>query len=259
MPTLIFPDRPGNWDISDLKYAATALKWNTYAMRYRVPNDIQFDNPVLYGDPLFCDIVAAQLGVRLIEPPHDLLLRLDPRFTKRQIALSTLAKARKDLSRPMFVKSAIDKSIAARVYSSGADLPDQSVASDDLPVLLSEPVRWLQEWRLFIRWGRILAHSLYFRDGILDIVRTREEKADMLRYAEPLVEEIVELLPDGVVLDIGIIEGAGWAVVEANPVWGGGIYGCEPPDVLRALEVGTVSLDSNSPFLRPVIQLEEES
>lgn len=228
-------------------------------MRYQVPDEMQFDSPVLYGDPLFCDIVAVQLGVRLLEPPHDFLQRLDKRFLKREITLTTLARARKELTKPTFVKSATDKSITTRVYSSGADLPDRNVAPDHLPVLLSEPVRWLQEWRLFVRWDHILAYSLYFREGVLDIARTWEEQADMLQYAVPLVEEIAELLPDGVVLDIGIIDGSGWAVVEANPVWGGGIYGCEPQYVLHALKVGTVSSESKSSFLRPAIRLEEES
>lgn len=41
--------------------------------------------------------------------------------------------------------------------------------------------------------------------------------------------------PLGVVLDVGVIEGRGWAVVEANAAWGSGIYGCDPAAILPVL------------------------
>lgn len=45
----------------------------------------------------------------------------------------------------------------------------------------------------------------------------------------------VVAVPLGVVLNVGIIEGRGWAIVEANAAWGSGIYGCDPSAVLPAL------------------------
>ncbi len=43
-------------------------------------------------------------------------------------------------------------------------------------------------------------------------------------------------MPPAVVLDVGHLQGRGWAVVEANAAWGSGIYGCEPASVLRVVE-----------------------
>ncbi|AKF10401.1 hypothetical protein DB32_007550 [Sandaracinus amylolyticus] len=53
-------------------------------------------------------------------------------------------------------------------------------------------------------------------------------------------------LPPTVVIDVGRIEGRGFAVVEANAAWAAGICGCDPDAVLRAVArtcVPTSSLD----------------
>ena len=36
-------------------------------------------------------------------------------------------------------------------------------------------------------------------------------------------------------IDVGLTVEAGWAVVEANPCWGAGIYACDPSAVLNVL------------------------
>jgi hypothetical protein len=42
------------------------------------------------------------------------------------------------------------------------------------------------------------------------------------------------------VVDVGRVAGRGWAVVEANPAWGSGLYGCDAARVLPVLR-GAVS------------------
>ena len=55
--------------------------------------------------------------------------------------------------------------------------------------------------------------------------------------ADPRVE-----FPRAVVLDVGVIAGRGWAVVEQNAAWGSGIYGCDPREVLEVLRYAAVPL-----------------
>jgi len=45
-------------------------------------------------------------------------------------------------------------------------------------------------------------------------------------------------LPRAVVLDVGVIEDAGWSVVEANTVTMSGLYDCEPLAVIDVLAHG---------------------
>jgi hypothetical protein len=197
---------------------------------------------VLYGDPLFCDIVAAQLGVRLLEPSDDFLVRLPDAWRWND--------------GPVFAKPAADKSFPATVYASGAALPGDEVVSGTTPVLLSEPVHWEVEWRLFVCKGKVVTRSPYFRKGKLDLVARPEELSELRSFTKALLLEIESLLPPVAVLDIGKIEGKGWAVVEANPAWASGLYGCDPKQTLIALSLATVLSDTQSAWLRPAANLE---
>jgi hypothetical protein len=42
-------------------------------------------------------------------------------------------------------------------------------------------------------------------------------------------------LPRTVVIDVGFIEGRGWALIEFNAAWGAGLNGCDPEKVLPAI------------------------
>jgi len=50
------------------------------------------------------------------------------------------------------------------------------------------------------------------------------------------------LFPPAGVLDVGEIEGGGWAVVEANPAWASGLYDCKPARILHVLRRACIPL-----------------
>lgn len=255
MPTLIVPDRASNADIKALRNALPQ-GWRFAPMRYQLPEHWRPDEPVLYGDPLFCDIVAAQLGVRLVEPTDDFLLKLDAHWRQREVELLSLEAARTVFSEPRFVKPACDKSFPARVYTRSSELPDEAQVPGSTLVLLSEIVVWEREWRLFVVGGEVVASSPYFRHGVLDFHTTRDETAHALGYTRELLTAIRPLLPPVVVVDIGLLSSGAWAVVEANPAWASGLYRCHPSAVLEALRQGTVMGNETQPWLRPTITLE---
>lgn len=256
MPTLIVPDRKSNPDIKALEYAAYELGWEFVPMRYQLPERFDAAVPVLYGDPLFCDIIAAQLGVRLVEPSEAFLVCLPEEWRKRRISLTTLNEARLWDDGPVFAKPAADKSFPATVYASGAALPAEESVPGTTPVLLSEPVHWEVEWRLFVREGRVVTRSPYFRNGKLDLVARPDELGELRSFTKALLPEIEALLPPVAVVDVGKISGKGWAVVEANPAWASGLYGCDPKQTLNALSLVTVHGETQSTWLRPTAQLE---
>jgi hypothetical protein len=136
----------------------------------------------------------------------------------------------------MFVKPPNDKSFPARVYT-GAELPDGY--DEDSPVLIAEVVTWEKEFRCFVldRQPRIL--SVYLRDGELQRESGFAASETELAEAESLIrsmlaDERVDL-PRAAVLDVGVVAGRGWAVVEQNAAWGSGIYGSDPVQVLEVL------------------------
>jgi hypothetical protein len=133
-------------------------------------------------------------------------------------------------------------------------------------VLISEPVTWAVEYRCFVCEGRVMACSPYWRDGALAQApdgswpAPPEERAAALAFAAGLLTEPEAACPPAFVLDVGIIAGQGWAVVEANSAWGAGIYGCEPAQVLRVLRRAVVPAQAVRPedtrWVRPLAEVE---
>jgi hypothetical protein len=238
MPVLVLPPRYTQ-DTIALRRAALAAGWEVERLSgWRAPPDLAGRDAVLYGEPLFAAAVAGPLGVALVEPPPDWLPTIPARYRHREVVLTTLAAAR-DLAVPRFVKPGADKCFAARVYDTGADLPLLDAIPDDTPVLVAEPVCWDVEFRCFVLDRVVRTTSPYWRDGKSaedaagDWTDPWTEAAEA--FAAVVLADPAVALPPAVVVDVGVIAGRGWAVVEANAAWGSGIYGCDAAEVLAVV------------------------
>ncbi|SMC16424.1 protein of unknown function [Andreprevotia lacus DSM 23236] len=241
MPTLIFTPRYSE-DSQLLWKAASQQGWHTERLTgWRVPDHLQGrSDAVFYGEALFGPMLAEQLGLDLLQPPEDWLVPLPHEYRLRDIALSTLAEARR-LTARAFIKPPNDKSFPAAVYE-GAGQPEGY--DDAMPVLVAEVVQWQAEFRCFVLDRQVKAYSLYSRLGELQreqgFASTPDEQAQMLAFAQTLLADPRVDLPRATVVDIGLIAGRGWACVEQNAAWGAGIYGCDPQSVLNVLQHAAV-------------------
>ncbi|MGA5817451.1 ATP-grasp domain-containing protein [Kitasatospora sp. NPDC094028] len=187
-----------------------------------------------YGGPLAAARIAAPLGLALLEPDDDWLARLPEEFTRRRIELTTLADAW-TLRHPAFVKPPADKSIPPAVYPDGSRLPRTGDRiGPDTPVLVSEPVTFAAEYRLFVLDGEVRTGSRYARFGRLDPAPLT---ADATAFARRLLDAAGDTLPGAVALDVGPIAdpydpAEHWAVVEANLPWFAHCYAADPERVL---------------------------
>lgn len=237
MPTLVFTPRY-TADSQALWKAAGHLGWKTERLTaWKVPEHLRtLPDPVLYGEALFGPALAEQLGLVLLNPPEDWLVRLPEEFRLRDIVLTTLGTARASLHRA-FVKPPNDKSFPASVYT-GSDLPPEY--PDEMPVLVSEIVRWEKEFRCFILDRSLRTYSVYSRHGELQhhqaFSSSPEENRELEDFATRLLADPRVDLPRAAVVDMGKIEGRGWACVEQNAAWGAGIYGCDPSAVLEVVQ-----------------------
>ncbi len=220
-----------------LWHAAVAEGWDPKRLqRWRVVEPIR-DAVMVYGEHLFAQAIAEQLSLALLRPPFDWLTRLPADYLKRKVWFAQLA-AMRDYALPAFIKPADDKCFTAQVYEDASALPDVSFLPPEVPILIAEPVVWTIEFRCFILERKIVTLSVYARQGELARAEdntwpaTEAEVHEALAFTERVLGDSSVLLPPGVVLDVGCIEGRGWAVVEANPAWGSGIYGCDPKQVL---------------------------
>ena len=236
MPTLILTPRYSE-DAPALWRAANHLGWKVVRLvNWRLLDDPKLiSEPVLHLEALMAEEIASQLGVRLLDAPSDWLPNIPQEYRKCWIYLSSLGEARQ-LENTAFIKPPNDKSFPVRV-SATADLPTDY--PDEMLVLVAEIVEWEKEFRCFILNRCLKTFSIYLRNGELqlenDFAHTDEEDFEVRTFIETVIaDERVELL-QAIVIDIGLIRGRGWAVVESNAAWGAGLYGCDPIQVLEVL------------------------
>ncbi|MGK7928824.1 MAG: ATP-grasp domain-containing protein [Spirulina sp.] len=237
MPTLILTPRFTE-DSQALWRAAIALGWNVERLNnWRVSDRfLSLSEPVLYLEALMAKSIAGQFNIKLHEVSPHWLPQLPEEYRQRWVNLTTLAEAR-TLTEPTFIKPPNDKSFPARVYSSTefpADFPEET------PVLVAEIVHWETEFRCFILERELKTFSVYLRDGKLQrdtgFQHGDREEIELKQFVTKLLSDSRVDLPRSACLDVGIIRDRGWAVVEQNAVWGAGIYGCDPVEVLQVLK-----------------------
>lgn len=237
MPTLFLTPRYST-DAQALWKAAASLGWRIERLaNWQIPEELRVaEQPVLYAEALMAPMLAEQLRLQLSQPTEDWLVRLPYEFRRREIELSTLGAARQRLL-PAFIKPPNDKAFPAAVYR-GAELPPGF--DDEAPVLISEVVHWTCEYRCFVLDRQLQTFSLYARHGELQrdqqFHSSDAEDADALEFLQSVLADPGVPLPAATVVDIGLIDGRGWACVEQNAAWGAGLYACDPVAVLRVLE-----------------------
>jgi hypothetical protein len=241
MPTLILTPRYSE-DSQALWRVATHLGWRVERLvNWRLSDDLKrADEPVLYLEALMAEAIAEQLGVRLVNPPNDWLPNLPEEYRKRWVYLITLSEARQS-RKQAFIKPPNDKSFPARVYAA-EDLPSEY--DDETPVLAAEVVQWNKEFRCFILNRSLKTFSVYLRDGELqsenDFAHTSEEEGEVREFIEMVLSDKRVQIPSATVIDVGLIRGRGWAVIEQNAAWGAGLYGCDPAQAIEVLRYAVV-------------------
>jgi hypothetical protein len=219
---------------------------------WRVPEWLNEKEVVFYGEPLLASAVSQSINVALLEPPFDWLAHLPDRYRKRNVEYTTLGQAR-SLRRPAFIKPADDKCFKATVYASGECLPADELLAASTPVLIAEPVTWELEVRCFARERQVRTCSPYLRNGQLAQQTdgswpfAGDERDRTMEFAGMVLADRDVKVPPAVVMDVGIISGKGWAVLELNSAWGSGIYGCDPNVVLDVIARACAKRDALGP------------
>lgn len=237
-------------EILALQFAARDAGWDVLP----APNGWRLDDETIasgqtgvpYGSQLFCEVIAQQMGWKLVGNDHNWLARVPEVYSKRQVQFMTLGEAKR-LQETRFIKPADDKVFPCKVYSPGELQVHESVP-DDTPTLVSEVVHFDLEYRCFTDGKRVLTWSNYIcYDHIAD-----PKYWDMIPTSEelPPYEFVSNLVYDmqwhggtvPSVIDVGRIPGKGWAVIESNQCWASGLYGCDPGRALKVMELACVKI-----------------
>lgn len=90
------------------------------------------------------------------------------------------------------------------------------------PALVSEPVEWSEEWRVWTDGGHILEMSMYQCNGeTWDDDWQREDPSLRLRS---FAAEAVKVVGQPCTVDVGVFSDDTMAIVELNPIWSSGPY-----------------------------------
>jgi hypothetical protein len=242
MPTLILTPRYSE-DAQSLWRAATRIGWNVERLlNWRLSEELKLVvEPVLYVEALMSASIAEQLGLRLLEGDNNWLPNVPEEYRKRWIYLSTLGEARQSQIMA-FIKPPNEKSFSAKIYDPSnlpTDYPGETL------VLVAEIVQWEKEFRCFILNRTLQTFSIYLRDGELqskhDFIHTSAEDLEVRDFVETILSDDRIEIPQATVIDVGVIYGRGWAIVEQNAAWGSGLYGCDPIRVLEVLRYASVT------------------
>ncbi len=238
--TTLFMSWRNTRDNQLLWQTAVARGWQVERIRGASIPEVSSGKKVLYIESLFAPTIANALGLRLLGVSKDWLPELPAEYRKRDVTLTTLDVAA-TMTFPLFLKPPEEKSFLAKVYEDAAQLIAEYGAAT--PVLVAPPLHWTLEFRCFCLDRKVRTLSPYMRNGQLcegDGFTWRDDEEGQAReFARLVLQDPRVRTPKAIVLDVGILEGGDWAVVEANAAWGSGVYGCDPNEVLNVIEHAT--------------------
>jgi hypothetical protein len=185
---------------------------------------IESDN-IFLGSIQFIHRALTKLNKQIPEPldyPESLT-----KFLGRKIGISTIDEISNDSSKwNVFVKpKGVAKKFTGRLVTGTKDLVGCGDINMNTPVWVSEPVQFIAEWRVFIRYKTILGVKLYKGDW-------------RAQFDYKIIEEAVELYEDqpaGYALDFGLTKSGKLLLVEANDGFGLGNYGLFYVDYAKLL------------------------
>ena len=243
MPLLVVYSRFSR-DSQVLRRTAQQLGWETLRLDGReLPDWVNAAEPdvAIFATMPEAQSIADQLARTLLGCGADWLPRLPYLFRQREMEVTTFADA---LTRPAgkFIKSAITKHLAGKLWTPEELRQESQRRHPGLAVLVAEPIEFLVEYRCFVANREVAAISPYrrfdknFDESAPSMHEPADERAAALNFARTVLNSEHVESPPAFVLDVGLVNDRGWAVVEANECWASGIYHCDPGQVLRTLQ-----------------------
>jgi hypothetical protein len=231
-------------EIIALQMSARELGWDVVSApsSWRLEDDLINSNAigVPYGSQLFCEVIAQQMNWKLKMNSFDWLANVPKQYTNRQVDFMSLKEARLIKERK-FIKPADDKCFDAKIYEIGTFDPSPLI-SDDYPVLVSDIVEFVVEYRCFVRERQMVTGSCYiYEDQIANPKYFDKYEMEAQLFMKDMLPNIQT---EDAVIDIGLIKNSTWSVIETNPAWASGLYGCDPMEALLTIQ-NTVSRNEN--------------
>ena len=126
---------------------------------------------------------------------------------------------------PVFIKPKRDKVFTGFVLRDANDIPNLHKAVENEPVFCSDLIHFQAEWRVFVRYGNVIAVKPYKGDW-------------KVQYDPVMIEKMISCFtsaPAGYSMDIGVTEKGETVLVEINDGFALGTYGIDPVEYAKLL------------------------
>lgn len=164
--------------------------------------DERTSEDIVVGGMLIMGHALTQLNVEIpnYNYPEELI-----KYRGRNIWIVKL-KDLKQISLPVFIKPVEEKAAKGVVVNSWDDASEYEHLDPDSEILCSDVVKFVSEWRCFIRYGEILAIQYYYGDSGATCDRTVVENA-VKDYSD---------IPAACSLDFGVTDDGRTLLIEMN-------------------------------------------
>jgi hypothetical protein len=232
MKKLLLLDNRYSADSNDIKKVANKLGWATERTNlYQVEGHCAgYDLIRYYGNTLhYAGLQTRKLPFAIHDIDPQILPRLKS-FIKREMNCLLFKDLKQPIEKKQFIKPCREKWFPAQVYSPGETILGAPNGGDEIYV--SDPVKFIDEVRCFVLYGKILTSSLYRINSIVWDA-TKEDPKDInfdSRINDTPIPEyckkINQIYPSlkSVVMDFGLLENGEWALIEFNECPFSGLY-----------------------------------
>ena len=225
-------------EASVLGKTAALLGWEIYRAQssWRLPDLLIGREGAVYGELYFCEAVAQQMHWTLNNNKPSWLAALPKEYVKRNVSFTTLAAAR-HINEKKFIKPVDGKVFPASVYDNGNQLPQQA-GLDDIPVLVSEKIKFQSEYRCFVKDREVVSVSCYahYKAPINDPYNWYVNTESVVSFVNAMLKDDRVSCVPGASIDVGRLKNEELAVIDAGPAYASDIYGCERVGTLDAIK-----------------------
>lgn len=143
------------------------------------------------------------------------------KYLHRKIWNSTINTVANDMGKwPVFVKSVEEKRLTGKVISSISDLVGCGCSEEDFDVICSEPINIVSEYRVFVRYNKILDIKHYKGDALIF------PNGEVINQAVKDYADSNEA-PNAYGIDFGVTDKGETVLVEVNDGYALGCYGLQ--------------------------------
>lgn len=231
-------------DVIRLSQTAYALGWEIFDRGWDIPKHILKSPGAVYGERIFCEVIAEQMGWKLISNATDWITTLPEEYVSRNIISTNLITAR-NITGEKFIAPCVGKCFEAKVYASGAELITNK-DYDDVSVLVSDAMKFTSKYRCFVKNKKVISVCCYYykdwnKEPEINTTANYNINSDaVVKFVnDMLANEKVDCVVS-TCIDVGRFKKDTYAVISSKPPYMSGFYGCEIVAALDTIKTSCV-------------------